>query len=55
MVFNKFGVGIEKFSSRNGWCSIKNEGLFGNVFVFVCYLIGKWLKNLYVFFVSLFY
>jgi hypothetical protein len=57
MVFNKFVVwnwSIE-FSWRSGWCSTKKEGLVGNVFVLVCYLIGKWLKNLFVVCVSLFY
>ncbi len=55
MVFDKFVVWSREFSWRSGWCNIKKEGLVENIFVLVCYFIGKWLKNLYVFRVSLFY
>jgi len=40
---------------KSAWCNIREEGVVGNIFVLVCYLNGKWLKNLHVFCVSLFY
>jgi len=57
MAFNKFVVGSwnGEFSWRSVWCNTKKEGVVRNVFVFVCYFNGKWLKNLHVFCVRLFY
>jgi hypothetical protein len=58
MAFDKLVVGSWniKLSWRSVWCNIRGEALVvGNVFVLVCYLNGKWLKNLHVFYVSLLY
>jgi hypothetical protein len=51
MTFDKLVIWIwnREFFWRNVWCTIKEEGVIGNVFLCTCYLNGKWLKNLYVF------
>ncbi len=37
------------------WCNTGEEGIVGNIFILVCNLNGKWLKNPHVFCVNLFY
>jgi hypothetical protein len=58
MAFDKLVVGSwnRELFWISVWCNIREEGVIvGNVFVLVCYLKGKWLKNLHLFCVSLLY
>ncbi len=57
MAFNKLVVWSwnRELFWKSVWCNTREEGVNGNIFVIVCYLNGKWLKNLNVFHVSLFY
>jgi hypothetical protein len=58
MAFDKLVVGSwnRELFWISVWCNIREEGVIvRNVFVLVCYLKGKWLKNLHLFCVSLLY
>jgi len=57
MAFDKLVVWSwnRKLFWKSVWCNTREEGVVGNIFVLVCYLNGKWLKNLHVFCVNLFY
>jgi hypothetical protein len=55
MAFNNFGVKVESSLLQICGLIVKMKEYFGNVFIIVCYFNSKWLKNLHLLCVNLFY